>query len=96
MEKYEVVKDIGSGNFGVARLMRHKDTKQLVAMKFIERGHKVLYYTILLSLSIFILFISSLSTFITHFLDYITRALSFLTFVYSFLLILLNILLLVF
>jgi len=43
MEKYEVVKDIGSGNFGVARLMRQKDTKQLVAMKYIERGHKVLY-----------------------------------------------------
>nr|AFK33547.1 unknown [Medicago truncatula] len=41
MEKYEVVKDIGSGNFGVARLMRHKDTKQLVAMKYIERGHKI-------------------------------------------------------
>ncbi|KAG5025884.1 hypothetical protein JHK86_021798 [Glycine max] len=40
MEKYELVKDIGSGNFGVARLMRHKDTKELVAMKYIERGHK--------------------------------------------------------
>lgn len=45
MEKYEVVKDIGSGNFGVARLMRHKDTKQLVAMKYIERGHKVFTYS---------------------------------------------------
>lgn len=41
MEKYEVVKDIGSGNFGVARLMRHRETKELVAMKYIERGHKV-------------------------------------------------------
>ncbi|TKY71369.1 Serine/threonine-protein kinase SRK2B [Spatholobus suberectus] len=41
MDKYELVKDIGSGNFGVARLMRHKDTKELVAMKFIERGHKI-------------------------------------------------------
>ncbi|CAN4110688.1 unnamed protein product [Withania somnifera] len=41
MEKYELVKDIGSGNFGVARLMRHKETKELVAMKYIERGHKV-------------------------------------------------------
>ncbi|XP_074366271.1 serine/threonine-protein kinase SRK2A-like [Apium graveolens] len=41
MEKYEVVKDIGSGNFGVARLMRHKETKELVAMKYIERGHKI-------------------------------------------------------
>ncbi|PHT41604.1 hypothetical protein CQW23_20458 [Capsicum baccatum] len=41
MERYELVKDIGSGNFGVARLMRHKETKELVAMKYIERGHKV-------------------------------------------------------
>lgn len=41
MDKYEVVKDIGSGNFGVARLMRHRETKELVAMKYIERGHKV-------------------------------------------------------
>ncbi|TYH58321.1 hypothetical protein ES332_D08G146400v1, partial [Gossypium tomentosum] len=41
MEKYEVVKDLGAGNFGVARLLRHKDTKELVAMKYIERGHKI-------------------------------------------------------
>lgn len=41
MEKYELVKDIGCGNFGVARLMRNKETKELVAMKYIERGHKV-------------------------------------------------------
>lgn len=41
MEKYELVKDLGSGNFGVARLMRNKETKELVAMKYIERGHKV-------------------------------------------------------
>ncbi|RRT34570.1 hypothetical protein B296_00059123 [Ensete ventricosum] len=41
MEKYEVVRDIGSGNFGVAKLMRHKDTKELVAMKHIERGHRI-------------------------------------------------------
>ncbi|KAG2705384.1 hypothetical protein I3843_05G046100 [Carya illinoinensis] len=41
MEKYELVKDIGSGNFGVARLMRDKETKELVAMKYIERGHKI-------------------------------------------------------
>lgn len=43
MENYEVVKDLGAGNFGVARLMRHKDTKELVAMKYIERGLKVLW-----------------------------------------------------
>ncbi|PKA56829.1 Serine/threonine-protein kinase SAPK7 [Apostasia shenzhenica] len=41
MEKYEVVRELGSGNFGVARLMRHKETKQLVAMKCIPRGHKI-------------------------------------------------------
>ncbi|KAF5444074.1 hypothetical protein F2P56_036578 [Juglans regia] len=41
MENYELVKDIGSGKFGVARLMRDKQTKKLVAMKYIERGHKV-------------------------------------------------------
>jgi serine/threonine-protein kinase SRK2 len=41
MEKYEMVKDLGVGNFGVARLLRHKETKELVAMKYIERGHKV-------------------------------------------------------
>ncbi|XP_009404984.2 serine/threonine-protein kinase SAPK7 [Musa acuminata AAA Group] len=41
MEKYEVVRDIGSGNFGVAKLMRHKDTKELVAMKHIERGQRI-------------------------------------------------------
>ena len=41
MENYELVKEIGSGNFGVARLMRHKQTKELVAMKYIERGHKI-------------------------------------------------------
>ncbi|AQK71626.1 stress-induced protein kinase1 [Zea mays] len=41
MEKYELLKDIGSGNFGVARLMRNKDTKELVAMKYIPRGLKI-------------------------------------------------------
>ncbi|RRT47517.1 hypothetical protein GW17_00025983 [Ensete ventricosum] len=41
MEKYELVKDIGSGNFGVARLMRDKGTGELVAMKYIPRGQKI-------------------------------------------------------
>ncbi|CAL5438898.1 unnamed protein product [Camellia sinensis] len=41
MGKYELVKDLGSGNFGVARLMRNKETKELVAMKYIDRGHKI-------------------------------------------------------
>lgn len=41
MERYEFIKDIGSGNFGVAKLMRDKKTKEVVAVKFIERGDKV-------------------------------------------------------
>lgn len=42
-DRYDFVKDIGSGNFGVARLMRDKVTKELVAVKYIERGDKVLF-----------------------------------------------------
>ncbi|KAL5212005.1 hypothetical protein ABZP36_022852 [Zizania latifolia] len=41
MERYELLKDIGSGNFGVARLMRNRETKELVAMKYIPRGLKI-------------------------------------------------------
>ncbi|KAK7314894.1 hypothetical protein VNO77_33424 [Canavalia gladiata] len=64
MEKYEAVKDLGAGNFGVARLMRNKDTKELVAMKYIERGHKVafLFFSFLFHLSFFL---SSILRFIT-------------------------------
>ncbi|KAJ0040046.1 hypothetical protein Pint_28116 [Pistacia integerrima] len=40
-DRYDLVKDIGSGNFGVARLMRDKLTKELVAVKYIERGDKI-------------------------------------------------------
>ncbi|EFJ33556.1 hypothetical protein SELMODRAFT_167058 [Selaginella moellendorffii] len=40
-ERYELVRDLGSGNFGVARLMRDKRTRELVAVKFIERGEKI-------------------------------------------------------
>lgn len=36
-----MVKEIGSGNFGVARLLRDKKTKELVAVKYIERGAKI-------------------------------------------------------
>ncbi|DBA73594.1 TPA: Serine/threonine-protein kinase sapk9, variant 2 [Trebouxia sp. C0004] len=39
--KYEVIRDIGSGNFGVAKLVRDKRTGELVAVKFIERGEKI-------------------------------------------------------
>ena len=40
-DRYDFVRDIGSGNFGVARLMRDKQTKDLFAVKYIERGDKV-------------------------------------------------------
>lgn len=40
-DRYDLVRDIGSGNFGIARLMRDKQTKGLVAVKYIERGDKV-------------------------------------------------------
>ncbi|KAG6717468.1 hypothetical protein I3843_04G095000 [Carya illinoinensis] len=42
MERYERLKDIGSGNFGVAKLVRDKwSTDQLYAVKYIERGQKI-------------------------------------------------------
>ncbi|KAL9329659.1 hypothetical protein ACSQ67_004662 [Phaseolus vulgaris] len=41
MERYEIIKDIGSGNFGVAKLVKEKWTAQLYAVKFIERGFKI-------------------------------------------------------
>ncbi|XP_020552163.1 serine/threonine-protein kinase SRK2E isoform X2 [Sesamum indicum] len=40
-DRYELVRDIGSGNFGVARLMRDRQTNELVAVKYIERGEKI-------------------------------------------------------
>ncbi|XLS68979.1 hypothetical protein HN51_020002 [Arachis hypogaea] len=40
-DRYELVRDIGSGNFGIARLMQDKQTKELVAVKYIERGDKI-------------------------------------------------------
>ncbi|KAM0935496.1 putative protein kinase CAMK-OST1L family [Dioscorea sansibarensis] len=40
-ERYEALKELGSGNFGVARLVRDKKTKELVAVKYIERGKKI-------------------------------------------------------
>uniref|UniRef100_A0A0D9Z8C5 non-specific serine/threonine protein kinase n=1 Tax=Oryza glumipatula TaxID=40148 RepID=A0A0D9Z8C5_9ORYZ len=41
MERYEVMRDIGSGNFGVAKLVRDVATNHLFAVKFIERGLKI-------------------------------------------------------
>jgi hypothetical protein len=54
MERYEIIKDIGSGNFGVAKLARDKWTKEFFAVKFIERGQKVCFlcFAICLAISI--------------------------------------------
>lgn len=41
MERYEILKDIGSGNFGVAKLVRDKCSGDLYAVKYIDRGQKV-------------------------------------------------------
>ncbi|XP_028776577.1 serine/threonine-protein kinase SAPK2-like [Neltuma alba] len=41
MERYDIIKDIGSGNFGVAKLVRDKRSGDLYAIKFIERGIKI-------------------------------------------------------
>lgn len=41
MERYEIVKDIGSGNFGVAKLVKDKSSGELFAVKYIDRGQKI-------------------------------------------------------
>ncbi|XP_008456158.2 serine/threonine-protein kinase SRK2H-like isoform X2 [Cucumis melo] len=41
MEKYQIIKDLGAGSFGVTKLCRHEETKELVAIKFIERGPQI-------------------------------------------------------
>lgn len=41
MERYEIVKELGSGNFGVAKLVREKWSGELYAIKYIERGQKI-------------------------------------------------------
>ncbi|XP_044484498.1 serine/threonine-protein kinase SAPK2-like [Mangifera indica] len=41
MERYEILKDIGSGNFGVAKLVRDTWSGELYAVKYIERGQKI-------------------------------------------------------
>lgn len=43
-ERYETLKELGSGNFGVARLAKDKKTGELVAIKYIERGKKVMKF----------------------------------------------------
>jgi serine/threonine protein kinase len=41
MDRFEVIRKIGSGNFGVAHLLRDKATQELFAAKYIERGSMV-------------------------------------------------------
>jgi serine/threonine-protein kinase SRK2 len=41
MDQYEYIKTLGSGNFGVTVLMRHKDTGETVAVKQLPRGSKI-------------------------------------------------------
>ncbi|KAK1439467.1 hypothetical protein QVD17_05285 [Tagetes erecta] len=41
MERYDILKDIGSGNFGVAKLVRDKLSGELFAVKYIDRGQKI-------------------------------------------------------
>ncbi|XXG66634.1 hypothetical protein AAC387_Pa06g0165 [Persea americana] len=40
-ERYEPLKELGAGNFGVARLVRDKKTKELFAVKYLQRGKKI-------------------------------------------------------
>ena len=41
MDSYELVKKLGSGNFGVINLMRHRESGELVAVKQLPRGPKI-------------------------------------------------------
>ncbi|KAF3682508.1 Serine/threonine-protein kinase SAPK2 [Capsicum annuum] len=41
MERYEIQKDIGSGNFGVAKLVKDKWSGELFTVKYIQRGKKI-------------------------------------------------------
>lgn len=68
MERYEIVKDIGSGNFGVAKLVRDKWSGELYAIKYIERGQKVCSIYVYKSISVCIY----LSSFIYEFLKFLS------------------------
>lgn len=41
---YEVVKEIGYGNFAVAKLVRYIFIKEIFVVKFIERGRNVFIF----------------------------------------------------
>lgn len=42
-DQYDYIRDIGSGNFGITRLMRNQQSNEQVAIKYIERGCSVSY-----------------------------------------------------
>ena len=44
MERYDILRDLGSGNFGVAKLVREKANGKFYAVKYIERGLKVFVF----------------------------------------------------
>ena len=60
MERYEIMKNIGSGNFGVAKLVKDKRTREHYAVKFIERGQKVCLFISLTFFSFHYFFFSFL------------------------------------
>lgn len=70
-DRYDFVRDIGSGNFGVARLMRDKQTKELVAVKYIERGDKVSAVIILATAIFFFPYRAGLLCFIVSLLPFL-------------------------
>ncbi|KAK7252709.1 hypothetical protein RIF29_36860 [Crotalaria pallida] len=41
MEKYQILKEIGSGNFAVTKLAKDSITQELVAIKYIPRGETI-------------------------------------------------------
>lgn len=41
MDNYELVNELGSGNFGVTHLMKDKTTGEMVAIKKLPRGSKI-------------------------------------------------------
>lgn len=40
-KKYEKIRDLNAGAFGFVHLARDKETGEKVAIKFMERGHKI-------------------------------------------------------
>ena len=41
LDDYELVRDLGEGGFGAVKLGRHRETKQEVAIKFMDIGQEL-------------------------------------------------------